>query len=689
MDRERKWLLAESILIFIVGVLIAVYLASLLNLVFSNQISRESLFGLTYIQSIKNIFEDTRTGQLFLIMSALILLVAASMPFTMAREIKSELIKITPDIKIPTPAGQNQHGSAWFADKDKYDESFAFHDLKNKNYIIAKLIRDGKADGKDIEDGVIPNYEEIQPYPIVQLYDRAGVVIGKADLGNAEKIYSIDHDSHLLCLGATRSGKTRTVVLPTICMLALSGESMVITDVKGELADYTIPFLRRLGYQTHVLDFKNPKKSVHFNFLQSVIDAVDERDLPLATERTWDVVEMLGERNDRTEPIWKNGEAAVIATAVMIVVFDNQDYPEFQNLSNVYRFMSEMCADYPGMKKPPIDQYIEELKRKNPQHPAIPLYGIAKIAPARTRGSFYTSALTTLRLFTNEYIAEMTSYSDFRVRDIGVNKTTVFIVLPDQKTTYFPLATLFVSTGYDDLIMSADRQGGRLNRRVRYLLDEFGNFTKMNNFEQMLTAGGSRGILFSLFLQDFAQIDSKYSREVSRIVKSNCETWVYLRSDDPETLKTLSEKLGKYTTRAYSQNMNNQRYSHSSGQSAQLIGRSLLEPDEIKRIDRPYSLVTSRNPPAIMTAPDLSKWQFNTILGLGDEKHNNEVRRLRGEARIERHIGEQPLWEIWRGYQIADNELEAVKEVFGDDLDIELFRRDANYRQEHLDSVFN
>ncbi|MEG2651373.1 MAG: hypothetical protein RSA63_10915, partial [Eubacterium sp.] len=177
MDRERKWLLVESILIFFVGVLIAVYLASLLNLVFSNQISRESLFSLTYIQSFKNIFEDTRTGQLFLIMSALILLVAASMPFTMAREIKSELVEITPKIKVPAPAGQNQHGSAWFANKDEYDMCFAFHDLKAKNYIVARLIRDGKADGKDIKNGVIPDYEEIQPYPMVHLYDRAGVVI--------------------------------------------------------------------------------------------------------------------------------------------------------------------------------------------------------------------------------------------------------------------------------------------------------------------------------------------------------------------------------------------------------------------------------------------------------------------------------------------------------------------------------
>ncbi len=38
------------------------------------------------------------------------------------------------------------------------------------------------------------------------------------------------------------------------------------------------------------------------------------------------------------EKIWKDGEMSVIAGAIMSVVFDNKNNPEFQNLTNVYTF---------------------------------------------------------------------------------------------------------------------------------------------------------------------------------------------------------------------------------------------------------------------------------------------------------------------------------------------------------------
>ena len=59
------------------------------------------------------------------------------------------------------------------------------------------------------------------------------------------RLYTIDGDSHTLCIGATGSGKTRCNSLPTICTLALSGESMVISDPKSELYLYTYPFLKK------------------------------------------------------------------------------------------------------------------------------------------------------------------------------------------------------------------------------------------------------------------------------------------------------------------------------------------------------------------------------------------------------------------------------------------------------------
>ncbi len=98
-----------------------------------------------------------------------------------------------------------------------------------------------------------------------------------------------------------------------------------------------------LGYKVHVIDFNTPKKSDRYNPLQSIINAVNENRIDDAQNCVWEFVTFLVEKNDHSEPIWTNGECSVIAAAVMCVVYDNQNHPEFQNLTNVYNFIANMC----------------------------------------------------------------------------------------------------------------------------------------------------------------------------------------------------------------------------------------------------------------------------------------------------------------------------------------------------------
>ena len=51
---------------------------------------------------------------------------------------------------------------------------------------------------------------------------------------------------HSLTVGATRSGKTRCLVLQTIDNTALAGENMILSDPKGELYEYTSKNLKSL-----------------------------------------------------------------------------------------------------------------------------------------------------------------------------------------------------------------------------------------------------------------------------------------------------------------------------------------------------------------------------------------------------------------------------------------------------------
>lgn len=371
--------------------------------------------------------------------------------------------------------------------------------------------------------------------------------MGQSKQGKKQTLYYVSEDTHTLCIGATRSGKSRCIVLPSIGLQALAGENIVCSDPKGELYQYTYPFLERLGYEVLTLDFKNPLKSSRYNFLQNVIDAMNEKDMARASSEAWDMTQALVGESKNAEPIWSNGEKAVIGACILSVVYDNQNNPEYQNLTNVYYFLANMCK--PVKKDIPMNQYMNQLKD---DHPAKALMGIAEVAPEKTRSSFFTSALAALRLFTSPSIYHMTSASDFDIRDTE-KKRAIFIILPDEKATYYSLASLFVNQFYAILVANADRRGGRLERRINFDLDEFGNFTRIPDFDKKLTVGGGRGIRFNLFLQALSQLEESYNRELSKTIQSNCSTWLYLQADDMDTLETVSKKLGNYTVMAGSQ----------------------------------------------------------------------------------------------------------------------------------------
>ncbi len=522
--------------------------------------------------------------------------------------------------------------------------------IKEKKYYAEEMVSQFK--NKVLNTKFLKNIlnKEDKDYGILK---EGGIVIGMTKEGDKEKIHYIKDDVHTLVVGATRSGKSRCLVIPSICTIGLSGESMVISDPKGELYQYTNEYLKSLGYDVICLDYKNPNKSTRYNLLQPIIDAVNNNDMEKAEMYAWNITNILVGDNVSNERIWENGEKSVICVAILSVVINNLlDYkksdPNYQNLTNVYWFIAEMNKKIGD--KYTIELFIEQLPK---DHPARALLSISKVGPSMTKGSFFTSASTTLRLFTSKSVYNITNVSDFNIEDIGRKKQALFFILPDEKTTYYQVASLVVSQLYELLVRQADARGGRLKNRVNFILDEFGNFVKINDFTNKLTVAGGRGMRFNLFLQSFEQLDMKYGKEESHIIKSNCQNWVYLQADDDETLQSICNKLGKYTTSAYQLSSNHARYTNpSSSHSLSLVSRELLTTDEIRRINRPYQIVIGRNFPCMSIAYDLSKWHFNTMCGLGGKEHNRLVRQKRENKRDAKKLNKDiDLWGIWEIYK--------------------------------------
>lgn len=467
-----------------------------------------------------------------------------------------------------------------------------------------------------------------------------GTYIGMTKKHN--KIYTVDADAHTLCIGATGSGKTRCNSLPTICTLALNGESMIISDPKSELYLYTYPFLKERGYEVITIDFKNPRRSAQYNFLQPVIDAVNMGDIGLAITKTRDIVSMIAQSDSYSERIWTDGERAVMASAILAVVYDNRTQPEYQNLTNVYHFLGKMCCES-GKSPPLIEEYMN---RAGDTHPAVASLDIAKIAPEKMRGSFYTSALVSLELFATPDMYDLTCQTGFDIYSTGKRKRAIFIILPDSKDTFYKFASLFVYQHYQTLVEQCEKSGNRIPVRVNFVLDEFGNFTKIPNFDKHITVGRSRGIKYSLYLQDLNQLDNVYGDKVGRIIRANCDIWIYLSGNSQETAREISDRLGNYTIKSPSA-------SHSKGglsSSFSYTSRNLLTPEEVKKIQRPYQLVMSKGNPAIMYAPDISKTPFNRMLGMGSKSFNIElIMQREKELKLRKTVQPEDirLWKIW------------------------------------------
>lgn len=515
-------------------------------------------------------------------------------------------------------------------------------------------IRNSLKTGKEIniKEAKNNNESENNVKEVMPLIKTGGLVLGKEDLKKGkEKIYYLGKDIHSLVVGATGCGKTRSMVLQSLGVLGLAGESMVITDIKGELYDYASPFLKEQGYTIVNLNFKNPLKGNQYNFLQPVIDAVRDNDIGKAIQLTWDITSLIcdnDESRSKTEPIWQNGEASIIATGIMAVVYDNMENPSLQNLANVYYFIANMCKTVDlggGRSIVPLNVYTDSIPDN---HPAKQLLAISDIAPSKTRGSFFTSALTSLRLFTIPSLADMTSDCDFNIRELGLKKMAIFLIVPDSRDTYNEVVSLFISQQYQILSDVADLTGGRLKIRVNFLCDEFGSFPAIPGFASKITVSRSKGIRFNLFIQALAQLDKGYGKEVAETIKGNCMCWVYLGSNDYDTLKILSEKLNHYTVGVVNKSTNTQRYSSvSKGENFNLVGRPLLFPNEIERIQRPYSLVFyETNNPAIFKSPDLSKWHFCKWYGMGSPEKDKKVRYYRQKQIKERRSKNILYWQL-------------------------------------------
>lgn len=554
-------------------------------------------------------FKPVQALAIMIMLAGIIFTIMISNPQNDLSHVKGKTIKITDKIRIPAAVGNGEFGTARFENISDF--------TKRKTVAV---------------------FNAAKP--------KSGVVVGQYK----NKPVAIHDDRHYLLLGATRSGKDRRVLLETIWLQILAGEDSLILDPKGETFAYTSDFAREHGYQVLTYDLRDPDCGSHYNFLQPILDALEMRDTSKAISYTWDLVSiMVGEQ--KGEAIWYNGESATIAATILVVCMEAPR--EYRNLTNVYYFLAHM-VEMDDMGEMYFSKFLEKLPDS---HPAKTVFAMAKVAHTRTRGSFFSSALGTLKHFTDPKIAEMTSMTDCSFEDMANKKTIIYLIVPDEKKTLYPIASLYMAQLYIMLTEIAIRQGNRVPIDWLIIANEFGQFPRIPDMGSYLSVGAGRGIRFVIVLQDFQQLDANYEKE-SETIKNNCMTWIYLKSLSPKTNQEISKQLSTYTVQTFGSNssVTMNQISGNAGGSAQMSSRELLTPGEVGMIDAPYLLVLSSGErPTMMYSPDLNKYQANKDFGLGNKKHNQLILKSKISDRNHRDIKPAKLWGIWNEYKGPDN----------------------------------
>ena len=322
-------------------------------------------------------------------------------------------------------------------------------------------------------------------------------------------------------------------------ILAKKGESMIITDPKGEIYKYGADFLKERGYKIIVLNFREPEMGNAWNPLTLPYQLHKDGNSDKSTELLDDVaLNILYDPNNKGEPFWENS-AADYFSGLALGLFDDAKEEEI-NINSI-SLMSTVADE-----KFATSNYGKEYFNLKGESSNAYIFAANTInAPADTKGGIVSVFRQKIRRFASrESLSEMLSYSDFDMRDIGKEKTAVFMIIHDEKTTYHSLATIFIKQCYESLIDEAQKNGGKLPFRTNFILDEFANMPPLKDVDAMVTAARSRCIRFTFIIQNFGQLKDIYNEKAGTI-RGNCGNTIYLISTELSSLEEISKMAGE------------------------------------------------------------------------------------------------------------------------------------------------
>lgn len=446
-------------------------------------------------------------------------------------------------------------------------------------------------------------------------------------------------------VGGPGSFKSQSFVMTNI--LHEKESSIVVTDPKGEVYECTAEIKRKQGYEVHVINFKDMMVSDGWNPFDYV-----RRDRDATTVAN----SIVASKNDpKHKDVWYNAQLGLLKALILYSIYEMPQ--EEQNITGILNFFQKNSCDIDeDTGTSSLDDRFLELDIMHPARRAYEL-GFMK-SKAEARDSIVISLVTTIGDFVDKEVSNFMDKSSFNLKDIGVNKMIVYVIIPVMDPAWSGIINLLFSQIFQELYAEGDKHNARLLQDVIFLLDEFPSLGRFEDYEGFLATCRGYGIACCTILQNLSQLQDRYGKEKAESILGNCAVKICLGNVNEGTAKYFSDLAGKSTIKVEtgSSSVNNGKNGSSSkSDSYSYVARNLINPDEILAMDEKESIciITGRHPTKVKKA-----LQFELFPGITNKYRINQLDYERNDEFIPDNDRSKKIQEVKEGLKNADNKQE-------------------------------
>ena len=323
----------------------------------------------------------------------------------------------------------------------------------------------------------------------------------------------------LLTLGGPGSGKTQSIILPTIADRMLAGHSLVVADPQGELSAHV---LRCAAVTRHMVVVHDPTSAAgpRCNLAQGIRSVSDARAIA-------DVLVPSAHGDNR---FWTDSAAALLAACLI----------RFDDLGAIYNAMNDMKA------------LAHTLRAQRDDAALLANSFIASVgSDGKVAANVIATLATALAGWASAEVRANTSVSDFDAALIVSQPTVVVLTCPGRmRAVYASYLGATLRKLMLDLDTIGERNHGPLPMPVGVILDEFPTLGRLDSLVADVNLVRKRRISIVIGAQTKGQFELLYGREGTQALFTGLATQVVYGGCDADTAEFYSRASGMATTDA-------------------------------------------------------------------------------------------------------------------------------------------